>query len=62
MRHINVIFIGLTLFGTLCTVQAQNLQISGGNNFSASLCSDGKVYAWGKNDAGQIGRNASNVK
>lgn len=42
--------------------QAQNLQISGGNNFSLSLCSDGKVYAWGKNDAGQIGRDATNTK
>jgi alpha-tubulin suppressor-like RCC1 family protein len=41
---------------------SQNLQISGGNNFSASLCSDGKVYAWGDNSAGQLGRDPSNVK
>ncbi len=42
---------------------AQNLQISGGNNFSASLCSDGTIFAWGKNDAGQLGRDTTtNVK
>lgn len=53
---------GILLVFTTFIGYSQNLQISGGNNFSASLCSDGKVYAWGKNDAGQIGRNASNVK
>jgi alpha-tubulin suppressor-like RCC1 family protein len=42
--------------------KAQNLQISGGNNFSAALCSNGLIYAWGDNSAGQLGRNASNVK
>ncbi len=51
----------LVIFASAKFSYAQNLQISGGNNFSVSLCSDGKVYAWGKNDAGQLGRNASNV-
>jgi hypothetical protein len=60
---IKVQFIGISLLSVLVVnnVFAQNLQISGGNNFSASLCSDGKIYAWGKNDAGQLGRNSSNV-
>ncbi|MFL5730999.1 MAG: T9SS type A sorting domain-containing protein [Cytophagaceae bacterium] len=38
-------------------LQAQNLQISGGNTYSASLCSNGKIYAWGKNNSGQLGRD-----
>jgi alpha-tubulin suppressor-like RCC1 family protein len=54
------LFLILLLTGS--SLFAQNLQISGGNNFSASLCSDGKVYAWGKNDAGQLGRDATNTK
>lgn len=46
----------------IINVNGQNLQISGGNNFSVSLCSDGKIYAWGNNGAGQLGRDASNVR
>lgn len=38
---------------------AQNLQISGGNSYSLSICSDGKVYAWGENNSGQLGIPAS---
>jgi hypothetical protein len=61
LRH-NYFFLFLILLLTGNSLLAQNLQISGGNNFSASLCSDGKVYAWGKNDAGQLGRDATNTK
>ncbi|MFN6944994.1 MAG: T9SS type A sorting domain-containing protein [Cytophagaceae bacterium] len=34
---------------------AQNLQISGGNNFSAAVCDNQEVFVWGANDAGQLG-------
>ncbi|MFN8438658.1 MAG: T9SS type A sorting domain-containing protein [Cytophagales bacterium] len=34
---------------------AQNLQISGGNAHSVAICESGDIYAWGKNDAGQLG-------
>ncbi|MFN3404601.1 MAG: T9SS type A sorting domain-containing protein [Cytophagaceae bacterium] len=49
-------FTGLTFF---TSSYAQNLQISGGHNFSVSLCSNGKIYAWGNNGAGQLGRDPS---
>ncbi|MFN6946980.1 MAG: RCC1 domain-containing protein [Cytophagaceae bacterium] len=45
-----ILFIGNTL-------NAQNLQISGGYDWSVSLCSDGRIFAWGNNSAGQLGRN-----
>ncbi|MCS6824951.1 MAG: hypothetical protein NZ529_11720, partial [Cytophagaceae bacterium] len=38
---------------------SQNLQLSGGNNFSVALCDNQIVYAWGRNNLGQIGLNAS---
>lgn len=38
---------------------SQNLQISGGNTFSVSLCSNGKIFAWGGNSAGELGRDPS---
>ncbi len=34
---------------------AQNLQISGGNSFSAAVCDNQIVYAWGSNASGQLG-------
>jgi alpha-tubulin suppressor-like RCC1 family protein len=61
-RYLTVIVFVLISLATTHFSYAQNLQISGGNNFSISLCSDGQVFAWGKNDAGQLGRNSSNVK
>jgi gliding motility-associated-like protein len=35
--------------------QAQNLQISGGNAHTLAICESGDVFAWGKNDVGQLG-------
>ncbi|WP_299254867.1 PKD-like domain-containing protein, partial [uncultured Cytophaga sp.] len=34
---------------------AQNLQISGGNAHTVAICENGDVFAWGKNDVGQLG-------
>ncbi len=52
----------VAIFSQVGSLSAQNLQISGGNDFSASLCSDGRIYAWGSNSAGQLGRDNSNVR
>ncbi|MGO3702061.1 MAG: RCC1 domain-containing protein [Candidatus Saccharimonadales bacterium] len=35
------------------------VQIAGGNSHSLALDSDGKVYAWGLNDYGQLGNNST---
>src|ERR1700749_1343697 len=40
------------------SIEGQNLQISGGNNFSAALCDNQTVYAWGANTIGQVGLNS----
>lgn len=39
----------------IATILAQNLQISGGNAHSVAICESGDIYAWGKNDVGQLG-------
>lgn len=68
MKRENLGFLKLVALCTLLVlvsfsfVQGQNLQISGGNNFSAALCTNGRIYAWGNNSAGQLGRDATNVK
>jgi len=33
----------------------QNLQISGGNDFSAAVCENQTVFVWGENNKGQLG-------
>ena len=40
---------------------AQNLRISGGNGHSVVICANGTVFAWGKNDVGQLGLQTNNV-
>src|SRR5690606_38348221 len=34
---------------------SQNLQISGGNSFSAAVCDNQQVFVWGSNSSGQLG-------
>jgi alpha-tubulin suppressor-like RCC1 family protein len=36
------------------SLYAQNTTISGANTFSITLCSDGSVYTWGRNDRAQM--------
>lgn len=47
----------LVLFSLIIASAAysQNLQISGGNNFSAAVCDNQVVYVWGSNTSGQLG-------
>src|SRR4051812_46722573 len=60
---IKIALLMLVLLSLGPVLNAQNLQISGGNNFSVSLCSNGDVYVWGKNSAGQLGRDpATGIK
>ncbi|MFL5729149.1 MAG: T9SS type A sorting domain-containing protein [Cytophagaceae bacterium] len=40
---------------------AQNLQISGGNDFSAAVCDNQQVFVWGENNSGQLGLTAADV-
>jgi alpha-tubulin suppressor-like RCC1 family protein len=40
---------------TSLTAFSQNLQISGGNNFSAAVCDNQQVFVWGANTSGQLG-------
>ena len=48
----------VAIFG-YSAVLAQNLQISGGNNYSAAVCDNQIVYVWGSNGNGQLGIDAS---
>src|SRR6478736_2099641 len=47
----------LGLIGVLVFTYAhsQNLQISGGNNFSAAVCDNQQVFVWGANTSNQLG-------
>lgn len=54
MKHFIRALIFLSL-GLPQISKAQNLQISGGNNFSAAVCDNQVVYTWGANTAGQLG-------
>lgn len=54
MKHFIRALIFLSL-GLHQISKAQNLQISGGNNFSAAVCDNQVVYTWGANSAGQLG-------
>lgn len=45
------------ILATCGLINAQNLQISGGNAHSVAICESGDVYAWGKIDYGQLGPN-----
>ncbi|MBX9850824.1 MAG: T9SS type A sorting domain-containing protein [Cytophagaceae bacterium] len=40
---------------------SQNLQISGGNNFSAAVCDNQQVFVWGANSSNQLGITAGDV-
>jgi alpha-tubulin suppressor-like RCC1 family protein len=40
---------------TTSLVSGQNLQISGGNNYSAAVCDNQVVNVWGANSSGQLG-------
>jgi alpha-tubulin suppressor-like RCC1 family protein len=51
----------LILLLTNSNAYSQNTQLTGGNNFSVGLCSNGAIFAWGTNGSGQIGLNSSNV-
>lgn len=54
MKH----FIRALIFLSLSLPQiskAQNLQISGGNNFSAAVCDNQVVFVWGSNTEDQLG-------
>lgn len=48
-----ILILGVILFASVG--YAQNLQISGGNNFSAAVCDNQVVYVWGSNTSGQLG-------
>src|SRR5687767_14486046 len=48
-----ILILGVLLFTSVG--YAQNLQISGGNNFSAAVCDNQVVYVWGSNTSGQLG-------
>src|SRR5690606_13701613 len=57
-RYIKIV----SVFVTVCclavfSINGQNFRISGSNNHSVALCSDGTVYAWGNNSGGQLGLN-----
>jgi alpha-tubulin suppressor-like RCC1 family protein len=54
MKHFIRALIFLSL-GLPQISKAQNLQISGGNNFSAAVCDNQVVYTWGANTANQLG-------
>ncbi|GAL82959.1 hypothetical protein CHU_3654 [Sporocytophaga myxococcoides] len=45
----------LTIILTAIRGFGQNLQISGGNNFSAAVCENQTVFVWGENNKGQLG-------
>ncbi|MFN3403240.1 MAG: T9SS type A sorting domain-containing protein [Cytophagaceae bacterium] len=47
-----IMFLGFIAYG-------QNLQISGGNNFSAAVCDNQTVFVWGSNVSGQLGLTAA---
>jgi alpha-tubulin suppressor-like RCC1 family protein len=49
-----MVFISLTAF-------SQNLQISGGNNFSAAVCDNQEVFVWGANASGQLAIDATDA-
>jgi alpha-tubulin suppressor-like RCC1 family protein len=49
----------LLIFTPIATLLAQNLQISGGNNFSAAVCDNQKVFVWGANSGGQLGTDGT---
>jgi len=48
---------GIVIFLLMSTANlfAQNLQISGGNSFSAAVCDNQQVFVWGANTAAQLG-------
>ncbi|MBO9699239.1 MAG: T9SS type A sorting domain-containing protein [Sporocytophaga sp.] len=45
----------LTIILTAIRGFGQNLQISGGNDFSAAVCENQTVFVWGENSKGQLG-------
>jgi alpha-tubulin suppressor-like RCC1 family protein len=49
----------LLILAPIASLIGQNLQISGGNNFSAAVCDNQIVYAWGSNANGQLGIDAT---
>ncbi len=51
----------LTIILTAIRGFGQNLQISGGNNFSAAVCDNQTVYVWGENNAGQLAITATDA-
>jgi gliding motility-associated-like protein len=56
-RLLTLLALGLMFF----QMKGQNFTISGSNTHSVALCQGGKVFAWGKNDVGQIGVNTSTI-
>jgi alpha-tubulin suppressor-like RCC1 family protein len=46
---------------TSSTGFSQNLQISGGNNFSAAVCDNQEVFVWGANASGQLAIDATDA-
>jgi hypothetical protein len=52
---------GIVLICAFEIVKAQNLQISGGNNFSAAVCDNQTVFTWGANTSGQLALDSFDV-
>jgi alpha-tubulin suppressor-like RCC1 family protein len=56
-------FLILPLLFSLATsgILAQNLVLTGGNNFSATLCSNALVYTMGANNVNQLGQGSTTL-
>lgn len=49
------ILISVMLMLSAISMYSQNLVISGSNSHSVMICANGEIYAWGKNNLGQLG-------
>lgn len=54
-RYVFIFFAAIFALFSFFNAQAQNLRISGSNNHSVVICANGNVFAWGKNNDGQLG-------
>lgn len=50
----HIILMLLLSFGVVTGVFSQSMIISGGSDHAVAICDKGKIYAWGKNDKGQL--------
>ena len=50
----HIILMLLLSFGVVTGVFSQSMIISGGSDHAVAICDTGKIYAWGKNDKGQL--------